>query len=273
MTQTILITGASSGYGRATAQAFLDRGWNVIAASRRADASQFAVSSGRLRALRLDVTDPASISAAFDDGIAAFGKIDVVVNNAGIGLLSAFEVTPEDTMREIFETNTFGVMAVCRAAIPRLRAQGGGAIINVTSSAGIAPMPMVAIYTASKSAIEGFSESLAYEMAHVGIRVRIVEPGLGPTTGFATEGAQRMRGLTPAPYDAYAAGYMERMRDYPTAFTKESDVADAVWRAVSEDGDRLRYPAGPDAELMAALRWGDLDHTYRTKMRTLFAPR
>jgi len=272
MTQTILITGASSGYGRATAQHFLDRGWNVIAAMRRPDAGLFQAAPERLRAVRLDVTDQASIAAALEAGMAAFGAIDALVNNAGIGLLSAFEATPEATLREIFETNTFGVMNTCRAAIPLMRKQGAGAIVNVTSSACMAPMPLVAIYAASKWAIEGFSESLMYEMARIGVRVRIVEPGFAPTTSFGANSAHRLEGLTPAPYDAYARAYFERMRDYPTNYTSEADVALGVWRAVTEPGDRLRYPAGADAELVSELRWGNSEAAFLAKVRELFVP-
>ena len=158
MTKTILITGSSSGYGKAMAELFLDRGWNVLASMRRPDPTVFATTTERLKLLRLDVTDADSIGKAIADGVAAFGAIDVLVNNAGIGLASAVEVTPDNIVREIFETNTFGVFATCRAIIPQMRKQGHGVLVNVTSSAGIAPMPLVAIYAASKCAVEGFTE-------------------------------------------------------------------------------------------------------------------
>ena len=116
-----------------------------------------------------------------------FGKIDAVVNNAGIGLFGAHEVTSDEVIREVFETNTFGVMVVSRAISPHMRQRQSGTIMNVTSSAGIAPMPLVAAYTASKYAIEGFSESLAYELGMFGVRVKIVEPGFAPSTSFYRE--------------------------------------------------------------------------------------
>lgn len=259
MNQTIFITGASSGYGRATAQHFLDRGWNVVATARRPPASK-----DRFLSLPLDVTDPDSISKALEKTVETFGGVDVVVNNAGIGLLSAFEVTPDDVLRRVFETNTFGVMNVCRAAIPLLR--GKGTLVNVTSSAAIAPMPLVAVYTASKCAIEGFTESLAYELRLLGIRVRLVEPGLAPTTNFASSNVE---GLTPPPYEAFAHAYFDRMRNYPTAYAKEAEIAEAVWSAVH--GEKLRYPAGPDAQLVAQLRWTPEDR-YLARMAELFVP-
>jgi NAD(P)-dependent dehydrogenase (short-subunit alcohol dehydrogenase family) len=223
--------------------------------------------------LPLDVADPDSISNAITGGIAAFGAIDALVNNAGIGLMSAFEVTPERVLREIFETNTFGVMSVCRAVIPHMRERGKGVIINVTSSAGIAPMPLVAIYTASKCAIEGFSEALSYEMGLLGIRVRLVEPGLAPTTNFASNGAGRMEGMTPPPYEAFAQDYIGKMQNYPAAYTTEQEAAEAVFSAATDDGDRLRYPAGADTKLFSALRWTTSEEEYLAKMRKMFGPK
>jgi NAD(P)-dependent dehydrogenase (short-subunit alcohol dehydrogenase family) len=273
MTKSVLITGTSSGYGKATAQLFLDRGWNVVATMRQPNQAIFRGPADRLRVLPLDITDPDSVSKAITGGIAAFGAIDALVNNAGIGLMSAFEVTPESVMREVFETNTFGLMSVCRAVIPHMREQGKGVIINVTSSAGIAPMPMVAIYTASKCAVEGFSEALSYEMGLLGIKVRLVEPGLAPTTNFAPNGARRMQGLMPAPYDAFAQDYIDKMRNYPTAYTTEQETAEALFSAATDDSDRLRYPAGEDTKLLSTLRWTTSEEEYLAKMRKMFGPK
>lgn len=271
MTQTILITGTSSGYGKAMAELFLACGWNVIAAMRRPDPSLFPPSD-RLKVIPLDVTDADSIMDGIVAGTLAFGGIDVLVNNAGIGLASAFEATPDETIREVFETNTFGVMAVCRAVITQMRRQGHGIIVNVTSSATIGPMPLVAVYTASKSAIEGFTESLAYELAPFGIRARLVEPGYAPTTNFTANGGPRMAGLIPADYGAFAQACFAKMADYPTAYCTEAEVADAVHRAATEDGRRLRYPAGPDSRLLAELRWSTSEDEYLAEMREMFEP-
>lgn len=270
--QTVFITGASSGFGKATAQNFLDRGWNVIATMRKPEAGVFHGGTDRLMVPAVDVTDVESISSALKEGISAFGRIDVLVNNAGIGLLSAFEVTPPEIAREVFETNTFGPMNVCRAVIPYMRKQGQGTIINVTSSSGIAPMPMVAIYSASKFAIEGFTESLSYEMELVGIKVRLVEPGYAPSTNFTTNGGQRMQGLLPPPYDEFAQAYFKRMQDYPTAYSTEQDIVEQVYAAATDGGDRLRYPAGPDTNLLANLRWTTSQEHYSAEMRRMFAP-
>lgn len=270
--KSVLITGASSGFGKATAQSFLDRGWNVIATMRKPDASLFQGSTEQLLVLPVDVTNPESTNSALKEGIRTFGQIDVVVNNAGIGLLSAFEVTPEDILREVFETNTFGVMNVCRAVIPYMREQGHGTIINVTSSAGIAPMPLVAIYAASKCAVEGFTESLSYEMELVGIRMRLVEPGFAPSTNFASNGGPRMEGLIPPPYSEFAQAYFQRIQNYPTDYSTEQDIVEAVFAAATDPGDQLRYPSGPDTKLLAGLRWTTSEENYLSEMRKMFKP-
>jgi NAD(P)-dependent dehydrogenase (short-subunit alcohol dehydrogenase family) len=272
MTKTIMITGTSSGYGKAMTELFLARGWNVLATMRRPDPTVFAGTCDRLKILPLDVTDPASIDAAIADGAAHFGAIDVLVNNAGIGLASAVEATPDSVMREIFETNSFGVIATCRAIIPQMRRQEHGVIVNVTSSAAIGPMPLVAVYTASKSAVEGFTESLSYELHPFGITARLVEPGYAPTTSFTANGGPRMQGLIPADYGDFAQACFAKMADYPTPYCTEAEVADATFAAATEEGRRIRYPAGPDTQLLAGLRWSTSEDAYLARMRTMFDP-
>lgn len=274
MNQTVLITGTSSGYGKAMADYFLSQGWNVFATMRRPNPEVFTVSSDRFKVLPLDVTNQESIRKAIADGVTEFGVIDVLVNNAGLGLASAFEATPDSNIREIFETNTFGVMATCRAIIPQMRKQGHGTIINVTSNAAIAPMmPLVSVYVASKCAIEGFTESLSNELELFNIRARLVEPGLAPTTNFAANGGPRMQGLIPADYEAYAQSFFARMASYPTAYCTEAEVAEATFAAATETGRKLRYPAGPDSKLTSTLRWTTSEDHYLSKMRELFGPR
>src|ERR1043165_12106 len=194
-TKTVLITGCSSGYGLETARHFHAQGWNVIAAM-RTPKEDVLPRSDRLRIVPLDVTKAESIAAALE----ASGPIDVLVNNAGIGLLGAFEVTPMTTVREVFETNTFGVMAMTQAVLPQLRARRSGVIVNVTSSATLAPMPLVAVYTASKMAIEGFTASLALELAAFEVRVKLVEPGYCPDTRFVSNTPFRLEEVIPEPY-------------------------------------------------------------------------
>lgn len=246
--KTVLVTGCSSGYGLATARHFHDRGWSVVATMRTPD-PELLPRSDRMRVVALDVADADGVAAT----IAAVGPIDVLVNNAGIGLLGAFEATPMATVREVFETNTFGVMATIRAVLPQFRTRGSGVVVNVTSSATLAPMPLVAVYTASKAAIEAFTASLAFELEAFGVRVKLVEPGYGPSTSFAANGRARMEGLIPEAYAPFAAQVFGAYGQ-PTLVTSATDVAEVVVRAADDTSSRLRFPAGPDAVALAGSR-------------------
>jgi len=205
--------------------------------------------SERLRVVALDVTKPESNPAALE----ASGPIDVLVNNAGIGLFGAFEATPMATVREVFDTNTFGVMAMTQAVLPQLRARRSGVVVNVTSSATLAPFPLVAAYTASKMAIEGFIASLALELEAFDVRVKLVEPGYGPSTRFTSNTGPRMEGLIPEAYAPFAQRIFASFAQ-PAAVTTESNVAEAVWRAANDATGQLRFPAGADAVALAQPR-------------------
>ena len=246
--KTVLITGCSSGYGLETARRFHSEGWNVVA-TMRTPREDVLHQSERLRLVALDVTQPESVAAAVE----ASGPIDVLVNNAGIGAMGAFEATPIATVREIFETNTFGAMAMTHAVLPQFRERRSGVVVNVTSSATLARMPLVAVYTASKTAVDGFTASLALELEEFNVNVKLVEPGYCPTTSFTSNGQTRMNGLIP---DAYASFAERVMADFQraTRVTHESDVADAVWRAANDETGQLRFPAGRDAVALAQLR-------------------
>ncbi len=239
--KTVLITGCSSGYGLETARHFHAQGWNVIATMRTPRADVLPRSE-RLRLLPLDVTKPESIATALE----AAGPIDVLVNNAGVGLFGAFEATPMATVRDVFETNTFGMMAMTQAVLQQFRARKSGLVVNVTSTVTLAPMPLVAAYTASKTAIEGFTESLALELAPFNVRMKLVEPGYGPGTQFTANGTERMQGLIPDAYAPFAQAIFAALGN-PAAVTTGADVAEAVWRAANDPTGTLRYPAGADA--------------------------
>ena len=242
MTKTILITGTSSGYGKAIAEHFLSHGWNVIATMRRPDDASFSGDTTRLRVLPLDVTSDTSIAALIE----VAGPIDVLVNNAGVGAVGAFEVTPMSLVRQLIETNTIGVMAMCQAVIPQMRERRSGTIVNVTSSVTLGTFPLAAAYTASKQAIEGFTGSLAHELAHFGIRTKLVEPGYGPTTNFGANAIIPFDQLIPADYADFAGPIIEAFGK-PALTTREGDVAEGVWNAIHDTGNQLHFPAGPDA--------------------------
>ncbi|MCX5496381.1 SDR family oxidoreductase [Kaistia dalseonensis] len=243
--KTVLITGCSSGYGLETARHLHAEGWNVIA-TMRTPREDLLPHSERIRILPLDVTSTDSIAAALERS----GPIDALVNNAGIGVVGAFEATPMSYVRHVFETNTFGVMAMTQAVIPQFRARRSGVIVNVTSSVTLTPMPLAAAYTASKMAIEGFTGSLALELQAFDVRAKLVEPGYGPTTRFSQNVGVRIEDLVPEAYASYAAAIFAAYAE-PASVTKESDVAEAVWRAVNDLSGQLRFPAGPDAVALA----------------------
>ena len=245
---TVLITGCSSGYGLETARHFHAEGWNVVA-TMRTPREDILPRSERLRVLALDVTRPESIAAALD----ASGPIDVLVNNAGIGLIGAFEATPMAEVRRIFETNTFGVMAVTQAVVPQFRARRAGVVVNVTSSATLAPFPLVAVYTASKSAIEGFTGSLAHELAAFNVRVKLIEPGYAPSTRFAENLGFPIHTLIPETYAPFAEPIFAQFGK-PGLVTTECDVAEAIWQAAHDVSGQLHFPAGPDAVALAQAR-------------------
>jgi NAD(P)-dependent dehydrogenase (short-subunit alcohol dehydrogenase family) len=246
--KTVLITGCSSGFGLETARYFFDRDWKVIA-SMRAPREDLLPRSDRMRVLAVDVTDSQSIRQAVN----AAGPIDVLVNNAGIGLRSVFEDTAMDVFREIFETNTLGTMAVTQAFLPQFRQRKSGAIVNITSSVTLMPLPLLSVYTASKAAINAFTESLALELQPFNVRVSLVMPGRSPETRFAGNAQSRMRGGIPEAYADFAQRVMAGMGQ-PSPVTRASDVAEAVWRAANDSSSPIRIPAGADAVAMAESR-------------------
>ena len=250
--KTILITGCSSGFGLVTARYFHERGWNVTATMRK-PREEVLPSSEQLRVLALDVTDPEGIRQALE----ATGPIDVLVNNAGIGWLNALEGTPMDSIRDIFETNTFGTMAMIQAVLPQFRQRKAGVIVNVTSGVTLKPLPLLSVYTASKAAINAFTESLALELHQFNVRVSLVIPGRAPETSFGDNARSRMhsqsvfQGGFHEAYASLAQSIFEGWAQEASAITHALDVAEAVWRVVTDETAPMRIPAGADAIALA----------------------
>lgn len=244
---TVLITGCSSGFGLKTAELFLDNGWNVIA-TMRTPRQDVLPASDRLRILTLDVTDPASIAQAVRDA----GPIDVLVNNAGFGAPVPVELTPMETARSLFETNTLGPLAMMQAVLPQFRQRRAGVVINVTSSVTLKTLPLIGVYRASKAAVNAYTESLALEVAGFGVRAHLVLPGRSPETNFGATARQLMRGLEDADYQPLVERIFAGMRDATGPVTHAPDVARAIWRAATDPAAPLRIAAGADAELWLA---------------------
>ena len=249
----VLVTGASSGIGRATVAACAARGWTVAATMRQPDAAADLATLPGVVVLPLDVTIPESVESAVADVVTRFGRLDAVVNNAGFAVDGIFEGADDATIRRQFETNVFGLMRVTRAAIPVMRRQRSGTLVQVSSMGGRVTFPLYSIYHATKWAVEGFSESLAFELRPFGIRVRLVEPG-----AIRTDLSGRSREPLAAPAGAGYDDLVARCEAISMAGGQGGSgpevVADTIIRAITDRGWRLRYPVAPPAPLLMVLR-------------------
>ena len=245
-TSTVLITGCSSGFGLETARLFLDKGWRVVA-TMRSPRENLLPRSDRLSVLPLDVTDADSIRRCVERA----GPLDALVNNAGIGLLAPLEGIALADAREIFETNVLGTIAMTQAVLPQFRQRRAGVVVNVTSTVTLKPLPLLSVYTGSKAAVNAFSESLALELAPFNVRVRVVLPGRAPSTSFGDNARQWMTGSAHEAYVEFTQRVFAAMRDNSTPVTHSQDVAEAVWRTVTDPAAPIRVPAGADAVALA----------------------
>jgi len=252
MQQTWFITGSSRGFGRALVQAALDAGDRVVATARRPEQlAEFAKQYGdQVLPVALDVTDPGAVQAAIAVGVETFGRLDIVVNNAGYANVAPIETGREEDFRTQFETNFFGVYHVSRAVIPQLRAQGGGTIVQFSSVGGrVGGSPGIASYQAAKFAVDGFSRVLAVETAPFGIRVMVVEPG-----GFATDWAGSSMAVNeiPAEYEATIGEMHRRMRTSPAGPAGDpARGAQIIVQAVKRDNPPTHLLLGAGAVDMA----------------------
>ena len=246
--KTVLVTGCSSGFGLAIAKDFLAKGWRVVATMRNPRADLLPPSDA-LRILALDVTDPDRIRAAVE----VAGDVDMLVNNAGIGWLNPLEGTGLETMRDLFETNTFGTIAMTQAVLPQMRTRGAGVMVNVSSSVTLKPLPLLALYTASKAAVNAFTESLALEFEPFGVRVRLVLPGRAPDTSFGATARARIAktGGFPDAYRPVVQAVFAGQAQAAPEVTRPQDVVEAVWRAATDPSSPMRIAAGADAVALA----------------------
>lgn len=254
MAKTVLVTGSSSGFGLDAAVALAHRGWQVFPSMRNLDkrerldkALADAGVSDRATVVALDVVDQASIDAA----LAQVGPLDAVVNNAGISLGGAFEDVPDADLRRVMETNFFGVLALTRAVLPGMRARRSGRIVVVSSNSAFDGAPGMSAYTASKWAVEGWAECLAYEVTKFGIHVVLIEPG-----SYATDIWDSSPRIMPAdgPY-AEMGAIVEPAVDKQVIrrARQPREVADAIVKALDAPKPKLRWPVGPDAKIGHAM--------------------
>ena len=248
MTQkVVLITGASSGIGRATAELLARKGYKVFGGVRSPDK---AGAIANVSFVQMDVRDEASIKSGVDSVLQQAGKIDVLINNAGYSLVGAVEETSPEEALALFDTNVFGVLRMCRAVLPAMRAQGSGRIINLSSVLGFLPAPFMGLYAATKHALEGLSETLDHEVRGFGIRVVLIQPSF-TRTGLDTNAAQTALRI-PAYGDQFnrtATAVIAKIK----AGTDPEQVADRILRAI-EEPFRMRRPADSQAALLSKLR-------------------
>lgn len=266
--KNILITGASSGIGEATAKHFQANGWNVIATMRNPTNDTDLRKLDNLHVTKLDVTDSASIAAAVEEGVRRFGKIDVLLNNAGYGAYGALEAFSMDRIRRQFDTNVIGLLEVTKCVLPHMRENKSGTIINISSIGGQITFPLGTLYHGTKFAVEGLSEALHYELEPLGIRVRIVEPGMiktnfgGSSFDFAIDESLPEYSAT-----AEAMGRVfGKLASNPSA---PEVVADVIWEAANDTGDRLRFRAGSDADRLLDERKLQDDETFIRSIKSL----
>ena len=273
MKKTILITGTSSGIGNATARLFVQHNWNVIATMRDPSQETELSSNRDILVTQLDVQERDSIARAIESGIARFDRIDVLINNAGYGQNGLFEAISREKVQEQFDVNVFGVMDVTRAILPHFRQNMGGMILNISSGAGIFTLPMISLYCASKFALEGFSEALAYELASQNIIVKLVVPHGGVTsTRFSERAAQdNAKDSSLTDYSDFVLHTAEAFARMVASRTLSSDdVAQVIYEAATDGTDRLRYLVGNDSRGFIKARRELPEDDYVAFMRSHF---
>ncbi|MCE1252213.1 MAG: SDR family oxidoreductase [Anaerolineae bacterium] len=249
--KTVLITGSSSGIGLETALYFYEKGWHVVAAMRSPEKRRTRLHEKGLPDLvHLDVTDTESIRAALEYTLDKYHRLDVLVNNAGYAVYGPFESASAQQVQRQFDTNVFGLMEVCRQALPYLRRQQGGTIINVASMGGRVGFPLYSLYNSTKWAVEGFSEALQYELSGFNIKVRLIEPGVISTDFYERSIDQGENAEANRVY----AEIIQRARKQMGGGASPRLVAACIYRAAVERGDRLRYIVGGDALQVSWLR-------------------
>lgn len=253
MKKTVLITGASSGIGKATALYFANQGWNVAATMRNHQKETNYPSYPNLKLYNLDVTDKDSINSVINKAQEDFGRIDVLVNNAGYGVDGVFEAMDKAIIKRQFDTNVFGLMWVTAAIIPHMRKAGGGTIVQIASMGGKLAFPLYSIYHSTKWAVEGFSESLQYELAQFNIRIKIIEPGTIKTEFY---GSSRVK-VAPINLPEYK-NFVEKC-DIVSQSGGNSGisavvVAKKIFKAANSKSSQLRYSVGRPAPLLLTLR-------------------
>jgi NAD(P)-dependent dehydrogenase (short-subunit alcohol dehydrogenase family) len=263
MTKTIFITGASAGIGKATAKLFAAKGWTVIATMRKPENETELNQLDNVTLLPLDVTNVHQINETTQKAL-ALGDIDVVFNNAGYSVLGALEATTDEQIVRQMETNFLGTVRVTKAFIPTFRAKRSGLFINTTSSAGLMAFPVSSMYDASKWALEGWAESLSFELDQFGIGIKNIEPGL-----VATDMAERSVFPSHPAYDELAGKFFAAIGGPDIKMATSEEIAEVVYEAATDGKDTLRYVCGEDAKALYAQRLAAGDEAFRKGIKQM----
>jgi NAD(P)-dependent dehydrogenase (short-subunit alcohol dehydrogenase family) len=263
MTKTIFITGASAGIGKATAKLFAAKGWTVIATMRKPENETELTQLNNITLLPLDVTNVNQINETTQKAL-ALGNIDVVFNNAGYSVLGALEATTDEQIVRQMETNFLGTVRVTKAFIPAFRAKRSGLFINTTSSAGLMAFPVSSMYDASKWALEGWAESLSFELDQFGIGIKNIEPGL-----VATDMAERSVFPSHPAYDELAGKFFAAIGGPDIKMSTSEEIAEVVYEAATDGKDTLRYVCGEDAKALYAQRLAAGDEAFRKGIKQM----
>ncbi|MCE7067436.1 SDR family oxidoreductase [Dyadobacter sp. CY326] len=267
--KTILITGASSGIGKETAKLFHAKGWNVIATMRNPDNEAELAELENILVTKLDVLDPASIDHAVNEGIAKFGQIDVLLNNAGYGAYGVLESFSREQIIRQFDTNVIGLLDVTKALLPHFRSKKSGIIINVSSVGGKMSFPLGTLYHGTKFAVEGISESLNFEVREFGGQVKIIEPG-AIATDFTGRSLEFSNDESMTEYQSIIGKLLAATQAMFEQASPASVVAGVIYEAATDGKDQLRYIAGEDAKAIVAQRQQADDATFTGIIRSQF---
>ncbi|HDR4457520.1 SDR family oxidoreductase [Bacillus cereus] len=270
--KTIFITGASSGIGKATAKHFAGKGWNVIATMRSPAKETELNELDNVLILRLDVEHKDTIHEAIAKGIERFGRIDVLLNNAGYGTMGIFESATDDQIRRQFDVNVFGLMRMTKAILPHFRVNKSGLIINISSMGGKITFPTMSLYHATKFAVEGFTESLSFELAPQNIHVKLIEPG-SISTDFNGRSMEFFFDESLTDYSKFinlVRNGIEKMSELEQ-FTSPEVVAEVIYQAATDTTNQIRYVVGEDAKNLIKIKEESGDLAFIKHMTQMFS--
>jgi NAD(P)-dependent dehydrogenase (short-subunit alcohol dehydrogenase family) len=254
--KTIFITGASTGIGRTTVKHFAERGWNVAATMRSPERETEFISLDNVLVLRLDVEQEDTIHSALAEAVGRFGKIDVLLNNAGYGTMGLIEAATEEQIRRQFEVNVFGLIRMTKAMLPHFRSHQEGMLINVSSMAGRVTFPTMSLYHSSKFAVEGFSESVSYELASQNIQVKLIEPG-AIKTDFGGRSMEFFFNDALTDYRPFTAAFRNKLGEMEKQSSYASPpeiVAETIYQAATDGTNQFRYVVGEDAKMLIHMK-------------------